>query len=170
MLRRLIPVFSALALLAACATAPPAYTPAATASGTGYSETRIENDRYFVTYRARSAADAALISDYALLRAAEITLERGKSWFWVDRRSLDEQNTANSGPSVSVGVGGGNYGRRSGVGVGVGFSIPIGGPQAPRATSATVEIRLGDGPKPDDPNAYDARGVSTSLRSRLATG
>lgn len=156
----------AAALLSACATAPPPYQPAASATAAGYSETAIESNRYFVTYRAPGAAEAAILQDYALLRAAELTLANGREWFWVDRRTLDEQRSG-GGPSVGVGVGGGSWGGRSGASVGVGVNFPIGGGGGPRARSATLEVRFGEGPKPDDPNAYDARAVSSNLRARL---
>ena len=160
----LIPLAAGLAL-AACATAP-VYAPATSANGAGYSETQVENNRYFVTYRARSSADAQLIQDYALLRAADLTLSRNADWFIVDRRALDDAPT-NSGPQLGVSVGGGNFGHRSGVGVGVGMSFPLGGGSGQRANSATLEIRIGAGPKPDDPNAYDARAVAANLRARI---
>lgn len=157
---------AAAALLAACASTPPPYAPAASATSAGYSETQIESNRYFVTYRAGGATDAALLQDYALLRAAELTLEHGREWFWVDRRALDEDR-ARSGPSVGVGVGAGSWGSRSGASVGVGVNFPLGGGGA-RARSAMVEIRFGEGVKPDDPNAYDARAISANIRARMA--
>lgn len=159
-------LFAVLATLAACASAP-TYAPAASQGAAGYSETQIESNRYFVTYRAAGAGDAALIQDFALLRAAELTVQAGRDWFWVDRRTLDEQDTARSGPSIGVGIGGGNWGRNTGVSVGVGMNFPIGGQSGPRARSATLEVRLGEGAKPDDPNAYDAHALVANLRARL---
>ncbi len=153
--------------LAACASTPPAYGPAASAGAVGYSERQIESNRYFVTYRAPQGADASLLQDYALLRAADLTLQNGSDWFWVDRRSLDEEAALARGPSIGVGVGAGSWGGRSGGSVGVGVNIPIGGASRQRASAATLEIRLGEGPKPDDPNAYDARSTSTNLRARI---
>lgn len=162
-------LFLAAALtLAACATTPPPYAAAASQTGAGYSETQIESNRYFVTYRAPSGADAALIEDYALLRAADLTLQNGREWFWVDRRTVEPYDGARSGPSVGVGVGGGSWGGRSGGSVGVGISLPIGGQRGERAQAATLEVRFGEGPKPDEPNAYDARAVSANLRARAA--
>lgn len=156
---------AALALgLAACASTP-SYAPAASAGAAGYSERQIENDRFFVTYRADGASPEQL-QDFALLRAADITLERGREWFWVDRRSLDGEATRRNGPSIGIGVGTGSWGRRGGVSVGMGTSVPLGGTRE-TANAATVEIRLGSGPKPDDPNAYDARSVGASVRARL---
>lgn len=165
MFRPLI-LIAALAAIAGCASAP-AYAPAATQGAAGYSETQIETNRYFVTYRAAGAGDAALIQDFALLRAAELTVQAGRDWFWVDRRTLDEQDSSRSGPSIGVGIGGGNWGRHTGVSVGVGMNFPIGGQSGPRARSATLEVRFGEGVKPDDPNAYDAHALSANLRARL---
>lgn len=165
MIRPPIPVFVAAALLAACASTP-TYAPAATANGPGYSETQIESNRYFVSYRAGSPADAQLIQDYALLRAAELTLQRGHDWFIVDRRTLDENAYARSGPSIGVGLGGGSFGRSSGASVGVGLNFPLGG-GGQRAQAATLEIRTGSGAKPDDANVYDARSTAASLRTRV---
>lgn len=163
MLRTLALAAAAFAL-SACASTP-SYTAAPSANAAGYSETQIESNRYFVTYRARGSADAALIQDYALLRAADLTLQNNREWFWVDRRSLDGQGQSR-GPSIGIGVGGGSYGGRGGVGGSVGLSVPLGN-RGERAQAATLEIRFGEGPKPDDPNAYDARSISTNLRSRL---
>jgi hypothetical protein len=164
MIRTLI--FAAACIVGAACASTPAYAPAASPTSAGYSETQIENNRYFVTYRARGAADVRLLQDYALLRAADLTLQNGREWFWVDRRTLDEQNAYHDGPSIGVGVGGGSWGGSSGGSVGVGMSFPLGG-GGQRANSATLEIRMGEGAKPDDPNAYDARAVSQNLRSRV---
>jgi hypothetical protein len=164
-MRRL--VLAAVLLLAACASAP-RYVPAASSTGAGYSEMQVENNRYFVTYRSASSADPQLLQDFALLRAADVTLEAGRDWFWVDRRQTDAAASRGySGPSIGVGVGGGSG--HFGGGVGLSFPIGGGGQPAARARSATLEIRFGQGVKPDDPNAYDARALSAALRSRLLT-
>lgn len=152
--------------LTACQTTP-TYSAASSANSAGYSETQVEGNRYFVTYRAPGGAAAQTLQDYALLRAADLTLEHHRDWFWVDRRSLNGEG-GHSGPSLGIGVGGGSFGHHSGVGVGAGFSFPLGGGGGPTASSATLEVRFGEGPKPDDPNAYDARSIATNLRARQA--
>ncbi|WP_395648116.1 CC0125/CC1285 family lipoprotein [Terricaulis sp.] len=159
-------VFAVVAFLGACASTP-TYTPAARQGGAGYSEQRIESNRYTVTYRASGSANAQLLEDYALLRAADLAIANGSEWFWVDRRTLDDGNSSYGGPSVGIGVGGGSWGGRSGGSVGVGINIPIGNGGAQQARSATLDIRFGEGPKPDDANAYDARETAANLRSRL---
>lgn len=159
----------AAALLTACATSSPTYGPAASSNGPGYSEMQIESDRYVVTYRAAGAADGGLLQDYALLRAAELTMENNRDWFWVDRRDVDDSGGRGGygGPSIGIGVGGGSWGGRSGASVGVGVNIPVGSRGGATARVARLEIRFGCGVKPDDVNAYDARAISANLRSRL---
>lgn len=168
MLRHL--ALAAALALAACATSPPSYSPAASPTSAGYSETQIESNRYFVTFRAPAGASAELLQDYALLRAAELTQQNGRDWFWVDRRTVDDSRGRSSGPSIGVGVGGGSYGSHSGASVGVGMSFPLGGQSGPRATSTTLEIRFGEGAKPDQPNAYNASETAANLRARLTQG
>jgi hypothetical protein len=157
---------SALALLAltACATTPAAYGPATGSTRYGYSETQIEKDRYRVTYRDNTGAPRA--DDLSLLRAAELTLQNGYDWFVVTQRGLQETGGyGRSGPDVSVGVGGSNYGGHSygGVGLGIGYTFGGGGSQA---ASATIEIRMGKGPMPNGADVYDARDVEKNVRPR----
>jgi len=165
MLRSL--AIAAVLALSACATAP-TYAPATRQGGPGFSETQIETNRYFVTYRAPSRADQSVVHDYALRRAADIALERGREWFWVDRRSFDgESYGGGTGASIGFGVGGVRFGGNSAIGTSVGVSVPIGGGgRGQTVRSATLQIRLGEGPKPDDPNAYDAQSIVWNLRSR----
>jgi len=168
MSRTLIAILAA-AALAACATTPPPYAPAASGQAAGYSEMQIESNRYHVTYRAPGGADVGLLEDYALLRAAELTLQNGREWFWVDRRVVDQASNYDSGPRIGIGVGGGRWSGGGGGSVGVGINLPIGGGQrGTRGTSTTLEVRFGEGPKPDEPNAYDARAVAQNLRARTA--
>src|ERR1700754_1102037 len=151
---RILAIAAALAL-SACATTP-TYTPAASQGGAGYSERQIGSNRYFVTYRAPSGADQSLLYDYALLRAADITLENGRNWFWVDRRTFDGEGPRRTGASIGIGVGSARWSGNSSIGTSVGVNVPVGVQSGSSARAATLEIRLGEGPKPDDANAYDA--------------
>jgi hypothetical protein len=167
MIRHLL-VIAAAAALSACATAPPPYAAASAQGAAGYSEQQIESNRYFVTYRASGAADAGLLRDYAMLRAADIAVQRGAPWFHVDRTSI-EPTSVRSGPSIGIGIGGASFGRHSAIGTSVGFNFPLGSSSGEQARAATVEMRLGEGPKPDDVNAYDARSTAETIRARVAT-
>ena len=76
-MRRLTTTIALCAALGACATAPTVYGPATRAQGVGFSEMRIEPGRYRVTFRGGPGAPIAQVSDYALLRAADLTLADG---------------------------------------------------------------------------------------------
>lgn len=137
--------------LAACTTAKP-YGPAASSSAQGYLVQPIESNRYRVSYTALSPEDARR---YALRRAAEVTVEQGADWFRVVSSYTDQDYSRGGGSSVSVGGSSGGY--SSGVGVGVGIGLPLGG--GSEKTTESLEIVTGSGPKPDEPNAYDADSV-----------
>ncbi|MGE0047062.1 MAG: hypothetical protein AB7J28_06600 [Hyphomonadaceae bacterium] len=146
--------------LAACASAPPAYAPAGGPGRAGYSDLRIEQNRFRVTYRAPGGADARVLDNYVLRRAAQVTLANGDEWFIVDRRELEP--AGRSGPSLSLGIGGASFGGSSGVGVGLGVGIPLGGSRT-NAAAAILDIRTGRGPRPEGQNVYDAADVNRTL-------
>lgn len=165
-LARLASLLAAL-WLAGCATPPTFYGPATAPNGIGWSEYRIEPGRYRVTFRGGPGAPIEQVADYALLRAADLTLADGYDWFRVaDRFAV--QSGSGAGPRVSLGTGTGSYGRHSGVSVGLGTSFDLGGGPA---LAQTLEIVMGRGPAPREPDVYDARELRRSLGARagLAT-
>lgn len=149
---------SALALSACASLAP--YGAQQGPSGQGYSEQRIESNRYRVSYNGVGAAGR--VADWALVRAADLTTEQGYDWFEVTQSWTDGRPGGAGGvrPSVSIGGGSSRYGGYSASGVGVGVGLNFSGPQP---TSTTLEVVLGRGQKPDRPNAYDARSVQGSI-------
>ena len=168
--RLTLPLIAAAGLaLTACASLAP-YGPQMSPNGQGYVEQRIESNRFRVTYNGVGAPGP--VADYALLRAAQLTTAQGYDWFEVVQRWTDGRLDSAGGmrPSVSIGAGsssyGGRYGhyRSSGVGVGVGLNF-----SGPSPTSASLEVVMGNGARPDRPNAYDARGVQDSLGWRAAS-
>jgi len=146
------------ASVAACATTAP-YGPAASPNRIGYFEQEIEPERYRVSYHGPSGMSPSLADDLAMLRAADLTLERGYDWFRVVQRYGD--TAAPTQPRFSFGVGGASFGRRSGVGVGT--STGFGGQPT---FIANLEILMGRGVKPADRDIYDARQVSQVIRPR----
>ena len=154
---------SALALTACAGLAP--YGPSMGPNGQGFSEHRIESDRYRVTYRGVGAPGP--VADRALLRAAQLTTDQGYDWFEVTQRYIDGRPDSAGGvrPSLSVGGGSSRYNGRyggfssSGVGVGVGLNF-----SGPSPTQTVLEIRLGRGQRPERAEAYDARDVLRNLR------
>jgi len=160
-MRRVILIIAAAATLSACASTPTLYQPQSP-KGVGYSEYRIESDRFRVTFRGGPGAPQEQVSDYALLRAAEVTVGAGYDWFRVVDRQMQVVGDG-SGPRLSVGTGGADFGRHSAVGVGVGTSFNLGGGPA---LANTIEILLGKGPAPRAPDVYVAREVERTLRAR----
>ncbi|MEE9347907.1 MAG: hypothetical protein V3U82_06905 [Robiginitomaculum sp.] len=155
--------------LGACASTPSPYGPKQSAGGVGFETTRIESDRFRISYTGKNAAEAR---DLALRRAAEVTTENGYDWFRVIGGNMSGDADARSrvGTSIGIGVGSGGYGygrRRRGnnvhVNVGVGLGDVIGAVKGPRLTSA-IEIRAGKGAKPAGADAYDAQAVLKNIR------
>ena len=161
-MRRLSPALiaaTAVALTACQSLAP--YGAQRGPGGQGYSEQRIERDRYRVTYS--GVGDPGAVSDYALLRAADLAVQDGYDWFEVVSRWTDGRPDSRGGvrPSLSVGGGSSRWGGYRASGVGVGLGLNVSGPQP---TSTTLEIVLGHGAKPARLDAYDARQVQQALR------
>lgn len=156
------PIAAACAALAlAACTTPTVYAPAnpASAKSVGFSEYKIENNRYRVTFQGGAGAPYRQVADYALLRAAEVTIRDGYDWFQVVNQ-FGGPTDRGGGSSVSVGTGTGSYGRHTSFGLGVGTSFDLsGGP----AFSHTIEILEGRGPKPASPDVYDARALAAAL-------
>jgi hypothetical protein len=153
-------------LLAACETAPTPYQPGG-GSQPGYSETRIENNRYRITFKGNSATGKETVETYMLYRAAELTLQNGYDNFTVAYRATDKDKDVRS------------YGGYYGYGVpyyypysywGWGLWDPYWGAERYRSVTsyeANVEILMGRGAKSEDPNAFDAREVSQNLGDKI---
>jgi outer membrane protein TolC len=165
MKRLILPALAALSV-AACATAPTLYQPAAGPKAIGYSEYRIEPGRYRITFRGGPGAPMEQVSDYALLRAADLALANGYDWFRVSDRFV-RQAGSDSGPRIGLGVGGGSgsYGRHGGssLGVGLGTSFNLGGGPS---VASTIEVMMGRGAKPAGLDVYDAHEIRRSMGAR----
>ncbi|MEX0645970.1 MAG: hypothetical protein WD076_11715 [Parvularculaceae bacterium] len=152
------------AMLAACATAVgTAYAPA-DRKGYGYTETRIEGDRYRVSFAGDGATPQQAVEDYALLRAAELALENGYQWFRVIGKSVDAQEKG--GVGIGAGVGTGSVGRSTAVGVGVGGNLGTVG--ARPFFTVRLEVLMGKGEKPEGADVYDAQSVIDAIGGQTA--
>ena len=165
--------FLVIILVAGCATQT-VYKPAEERGAEGYSETRLGESRYRITFVGNSQTNAETVKDFALLRAAELTLQEGYTWFQVVERDTDKK--VNAATSVSSGFGSGGYTSvyrdcgvltcQTVVSSSPGFSTGIGiGSTTTRSEySHALEVLLGKPPMPKDANAYDAREVATNIR------
>lgn len=162
MMRFLLIGAGALALVA-CATAVGTPYAPADSNGYGYSETKIEANRYRVVFAGDGATAPETVEDYAMLRAAELAVANGYDWFRVVGRSVDASEKG--GVDIGAGFGTGSYGRRSGVSVGVGGDLGTVGGRV--FYTARLEVLMGKGEKPDGPDIYDARSLIETIRARM---
>jgi hypothetical protein len=161
MQRLILPAVLATLALGACATEPTRFQPAGGPASVGFSDMRIEPGRYRVTFNGGPGAPPAQVQDYALLRAANLTLADGYDWFRITDRMT--RQTGYSGASLGLGIGGMSFGRHSAVGGSVGTGIPLSGGAS---LSTTLEVLMGKGARPQDGDVYDARGVQRSIGPR----
>ncbi len=172
--------------LAACATPTP-YQPRVTSGSVtgGFSEQRLESDRYRVSFAGNSLTSRETVERYLLYRAAEVTAQSGYDWFeTADRRTDRTARTyVDPDPFMRPGFGWGPYGgwrpswRYFGPGYGWRSWDPFWGDPffADRTQIRTVErfeagaeILMHKGPKPQgDPRAYDAREIMANLANTI---
>ncbi|MDN3637500.1 hypothetical protein QWY82_01645 [Simiduia curdlanivorans] len=144
---------------------------AASGSGYGYTETEISENRYRIDYKDKSRR-ASQAKNYALLRAAELTLAQGYDWFVVvDRETQIEKSDDNISTSMTTGRTvtkscgllscstqshpTTEYGVGMNSGTGKDFAI------------ASLEVRLGKGVKPATGDTYDAREIKDSMGKKV---
>ncbi len=163
--------------LAGCETATP-YQPLrpGNAQAGGYSDTRIEANRFRVSFQGNGMTSRTTVENYLLYRAAELTLSEGYDWFEAVNRSTDKHTETYGDP---IGPGpywrpywryyGGRYGWRS-------WDPYIGGPfwgddidiTTVEKYQTEAEIVMGHGPKPEgDHHAFDAHQVTANLSSKI---
>jgi hypothetical protein len=164
-MKRLIPVALAALTLTACATATP-YEPAGKDTyGTGYSEQRVEPDRWQVNFSGNSSTSRQTVESYMLYRAAELTVQNGYDWFQtVDRSTQTHTSFVGTpgpyGPYGPYWAPSWRYYRHGGWGPwGPGYDL-----EEVQRYQASTEIIMHHGPKPaDNPRAFDARQVMANL-------
>jgi hypothetical protein len=158
----------ALGGLAACTTATPyqPLTKSAAESG-GYSEFKVERDRWRVTFKGNSMTSRQTVETYLLYRAAELTVDQGYDWFETVERHTERQSQTYVEPFGPYGYGWRPYWRyhRRGFGSFWANDIDV---QTIRQYEASTEIVMHHGPKPaDHTRAFDARDVLSSLASKI---
>ena len=164
--------------LIGCETATP-YQPLAPGAGQsgGYSEVKLEQDRWRVTFSGNSMTSRETVESYLLYRAAELTVNQGYDWFETIERHTEKQSQTYVEPLGPYGYGWRPYWRYYGGGFGWRSWDPyLGGPfwadeldvQTIRQYDASAEIIMHHGPKPaNDARAFDARDVLSNLASKI---
>jgi hypothetical protein len=165
-------------LLSACATPTP-YQPATGRHLTnGYSEQRIEDNRYRVTFAGNEFTTRQRVENYLLFRAAEVALQAGYDGFTMVHRETDP-NMRTRITSDPFGPGPWGY-------WGPSWRYRYGGAwrlwdpwgydpfwandvdvRTVTSYEASAEIVMFKGRRPDDPRSFDARQVVDYLRNAI---
>ena len=171
---RLITLGGAALLLAACATSTP-YGPAENGRGYGFSDQRIESNRYRVTFRGNSSTSRETVENALLYRSAELTVQLGFDYFVALENETEANRTYSTTSTEPAFYGRYGYGRsfyRPYYGFpyyayGFGWGYPYSDTYTREITrySAVAFISMYKGQKPaDNPQAFDAREVMAHLR------
>jgi hypothetical protein len=154
--------------LSACASSP-RYVAADDAGDYGYYARKISDDRYRVNFNGNRHTGLQDTRDYALLRAAELTLAQGNDWFLiVDRETATiESRQADAGfgyerawyTQRSCGL----ISCRESVRPATYTTWRIDSGKPDQQHSHSIEIVMGKGETPEDGNYYDAKDVADAL-------
>lgn len=90
--------------LAACASTP-GYVAADDPDDFGHYSTHLDDNRYRIVYNGGRSTGLNATRDYALMRAAELTLRDGYDWFEViDRETVTITDHGDRGPEMGFGI------------------------------------------------------------------
>ncbi|MFZ4607756.1 MAG: CC0125/CC1285 family lipoprotein [Caulobacter sp.] len=164
--------------LSACATATP-YQPnvRGQAVSGGFSETRLETDRFRINFAGNSLTSRETVERYLLYRAAELTVTQGGDWFSLVERQTDRKARTYVEPNPYGPFGPYSYWRPHWRYYGQSWGWRAWDPwygdpfwadrvdvRTVERFEASAEILIGHGAKPvNDPRAFDARDVMANL-------
>lgn len=152
----------ALATLVACSSAPTPYQPEG--DDGGYTDQQLESNRYRVKFAGNSTTPRETVEDFALYRAAELTLQTGNDYFEVVAKDVEPVIGPSRGTSPGIGIGIGS-GRGN---VGFGVSTVYGGGRADYSYVAYLDILVHEGEKPEeDRESYGAFDVIQRLQPAI---
>ena len=145
----------------------PIYERAESLNDFGYSDQKIEDNRYRVSYNGDASTPRAMVEDYLLYRMSEITLEQDYDYFKVidtDTECHTEYEMRGDEPCTRTNA----YAPRFPY---CGFGYVCNPSQTIRETKryeAVASITLHDGDKPEeDPHAFSAQAVQENLGDQI---
>jgi hypothetical protein len=166
-------VLIGLMVLGACA-GQTAYQPAEKRGAEGYTETRLGGNRYRVTFTGNSVTPAETVKDYALLRAAEVTLREGGDWFQIAHQETDrrQQSASTVEPGLDFPASTAVYQHcgllscSTAITSTPGFDSGAGVASTTTSIqySSSIEFLTGKYPMPKTVESYDARQLDSALR------
>ena len=161
----------AVLIMAGCASQPDYRE--AKKGGFGYTESKLSDTQYRVHFKAKGS-DKGKAMDYAMLRAAELTLLEGYDWFVVtDRETLVDKETVQATPTAGFSQ---RYARVTECGVltcrtsyhpttQFETGVFVGGSQQSEIESI-LSIEMGKGTRPASATSFDAREVRDNLQPK----
>jgi hypothetical protein len=164
---------SFIAILSACSSLP-AYKQASS-SGYGYSESKISQNHYRVHYKSKGTQQSKAM-DFAMLRAAELTLLNGYDWFVVvDRETSRESESDNNSGHIGMAKSQHRNSHTRNTECGL---LTCRQSHEPTTTyharvdlgnqrdfvESLIEVRMGKGVMPDSNNSFSAIEVKQNLR------
>lgn len=169
-----IVLITALFSLAACASSP-RYVPADNDSDYGHYSHKISENRYRVNFNGNRHTELQETRDYALLRAAELTLARDYEWFQVVDRETATTETVGYEPRTGFSYQRAWIEERNCGLVGCSRTVRpatyttwhVGSERPSEKHSHSIEIVMGKDEVPEDGNYYDARAVVNSIYDRI---
>jgi hypothetical protein len=167
-MRALMMFLATFLLITGCASQPDYRQ--AQGSGFGYKETKLSDTQYRIHFKARGS-DKVKAMDYAMLRAAEVTLNNGYDWFVVTHREtlVDDQRQELS-PQIGFSQ---RYAHVTECGLiscrtrtypstQLSTGIFIGGTERSEVESV-LSIELGRGTRPANTDSFDAGTLKANL-------
>ncbi len=163
----------AAALTACAASNKTVYMAADDPGDYGYYASVLEDNRYRVAYKIKGD-DVSTAKDYALLRAAELTLQHGYDWFEVVDRDTNVAQSDKYPATARMRVNATTY-RECGL---LGCTTVMrpayvdaryfdsAARTEPESTVTFIEVVMGKSEKPGDGNVYDARSLTSRLSSK----
>ena len=163
--------------IAACASNKSLYVPAPDEGDVGYRESRLSEARYRVVFKGESGTSLEKVQDYALLRAAELTVAQNYDWFEVAERTTTPLNDKSNAARAAVQVSAGTTQQTSCGLLGCTTTSSPSTPGFPRSELefsereqsyiTSIEVLMGEGTHDRSADIYDARDVITSVRARF---
>ena len=169
-----IVLITALLSLTACASSP-RYVPAKNADDYGHFSRKISENRYRVNFNGSRRTNLQDTRDYALLRAAELTLAKDYEWFQIVDRETATTEKVSHEPRAGFGYERAWYVERNCGLVGctrsarpatyTSWRFETGRPS--ETHSHSLEIVMGKGEISEDGNYYDAKAVVNAIYEQM---
>ena len=132
----------------------------------GFSDIKIQDDIYKVSYSENSFVSVETAEDFALLRAAEVTLTNGYKYFIILDQKSDPHTTSSTIPLSSMTVGSGVLAPGSVTGYASTFNYGGGTVTQSRPSTSNLIQCYKDKPLDASLLIYDAKQVQDSLKAK----